>query len=155
MAEFDFVPLLLQFVAEEKKLGAAISIDFKPQQHWSGQWQYCSLSEVLNLPFSQRYDLALVNLIKHSNILTAHQGQLEHALVRLRDLFAKKVIVVADPSIGKALHALGFSQILDLLPDVQQGVQIWQFNILTYKQVPDWFNAKFCANPDNWDKFRW
>ncbi|MFY5624612.1 DUF6231 family protein, partial [Acinetobacter baumannii] len=27
--------------------------------------------------------------------------------------------------------------------------------ILTYKHVPDWFNSKFWANPENWNKFRW
>lgn len=155
MADFDFVPLLLQLLAEEKKLDTAISIDFKPQQHWSGQWQYCSLSEVLNLPFRQRYDLALVNLIKHSNILASNHGQMEHALVRLRDLFAKKVMVIADPSIAKQLRALGFNQVLNGLPSELHAVQLWQFNILTYKQVPDWLNARFWANPDNWDKFRW
>ncbi|MFI7908468.1 DUF6231 family protein, partial [Acinetobacter baumannii] len=21
--------------------------------------------------------------------------------------------------------------------------------------VPDWFNSKFWANPENWNKFRW
>ncbi|MFE1698566.1 DUF6231 family protein, partial [Acinetobacter baumannii] len=24
-----------------------------------------------------------------------------------------------------------------------------------YKHVPDWFNSKFWANPENWNKFRW
>ena len=33
--------------------------------------------------------------------------------------------------------------------------EFWQFNILTYKQVPDWLNARFWANPENWTKFRW
>lgn len=29
------------------------------------------------------------------------------------------------------------------------------FDLMTYKPVPDWLNARFWANPDNWDKFRW
>jgi hypothetical protein len=154
MADFDFFPLLLQLLAEEKQLGSAISIDFSPPADWQGQWQYCSLSEVLNLPFTQRYDLAVVNLLKYTNLMAGTQPQRDHALVRLRDLFAKKILLIADPCLAQALRALGFNQLLGLLPDNLE-VQIWQFNILSYKPVPDWFNSKFWANPDNWDKFRW
>ena len=52
--------------------------------------------------------------------------------------------------LGEQLRSLGFTQVVH-----QQNMQVWQFNILTYKHVPDWFNAKFWANPQNWDKFRW
>ena len=38
---------------------------------------------------------------------------------------------------------------------IQLENEFWQFNILTYKQVPDWLNARFWANPENWNKFRW
>jgi hypothetical protein len=72
----------------------------------------------------------------------------------MRDLFAKKIIVFASLERTKQLRALGFNQLLELVPE-DNPVQIWQFNILTYKHVPDWFNSKFWANPENWDKFRW
>ncbi|KAA8734742.1 hypothetical protein F4V57_02970 [Acinetobacter qingfengensis] len=154
MADFDFIPLLLQLLAEEKKVTSAITIDITPQSHWDGQWQYCNLTEVLSLPFTQRYDLALVNLVKADHIQGQNQISINNALVRLRDLFAKKIIVFAHPQLEKQLRALGFNQLLQNMPE-NNPVQIWQFNILTYKHVPDWFNSKFWANPENWDKFRW
>lgn len=36
-----------------------------------------------------------------------------------------------------------------------EAVEIWQFNLFDYKQLPDWLNSKFWANPENWGKFRW
>lgn len=153
MADFDFIPFLLQLLAEEK-VNTAMTIDIEPQSNWEGQWQYCSLKQVLNLPFAQRYDLAVVNLIKQKNIQPDNAITIDHALVRLRDLFAKKIIVLADLRLEKQLRALGFNQLLEAVPE-NSPVQIWQFNILTYKHVPDWFNSKFWANPENWDKYRW
>ncbi|MCH4247148.1 DUF6231 family protein [Acinetobacter populi] len=153
MADFDFIPFLLQLLAEEK-VNTAMTVDIEPQSNWEGQWQYCSLKQVLNLPFAQRYDLAVVNLIKQENIQPENIIAIDHALVRLRDLFAKKIIVLADIGLEKQLRALGFNQLLEAVPE-NSPVHIWQFNILTYKHVPDWFNSKFWANPENWDKYRW
>ncbi|TXJ08920.1 MAG: hypothetical protein E6Q25_04445 [Acinetobacter sp.] len=151
MADDDFIPILLQLLAAEN-LNTAISVDIEPQAHWVGQWQYCSLKQILNLPFVQRYDLAVVNLLKQSD--GDDVRLMENALVRLRDLFAKKVLVLAIPEQTKPLRALGFSQLQHIVPE-DSLVQIWQFNILNYKHVPDWFNSKFWANPENWNKYRW
>ena len=51
------------------------------------------------------------------------------------------------------MRALGFQQLFDYQLIEQQSV--WLFNILDYKQVPDWLNAKYWANPENWNKYRW
>ena len=113
-----------------------------------------SLADVEQMPFTQRYDLAVVNVASAQ----CDQTVLQHALVRLRDLFAKKILVVADNSITPLLRALGFSQFnpVDLgSSSVSNAVQLWQFNNLTYKRVPDWLNAKFWANPEHFDKYRW
>ena len=32
---------------------------------------------------------------------------------------------------------------------------LWQFNLYDYKQLPNWLNADYWANPENWDKHRW
>lgn len=152
MADDDFIPVLLQLLTAEN-LTTAISIDIEPQSHWSGQWQYCNVKQVLSLPFTQRYDLAVVNLLRQTDINNDTQS-IDNALVRLRDLFARKVIVLAAATQQKQLRALGFQQLQDILP-VESTVHIWQFNILNYKHVPDWFNSKFWANPENWNKYRW
>lgn len=154
MADDDFIPVLLQLLAQEKKLETAITIDIEPQSNWDGHWRYCSLKQVLSLPFEQRYDLAIVNLLKQDHLRQEYASTIDHVLVRLRDLFAKKVIVLADASLQKQLRALGFNQLLDIIPE-DSPIQIWQFNILNYKHVPDWFNSKFWANPENWNKYRW
>ena len=80
-----------------------------------------------------------------------HQPILTHGITRLRDLLARRVLVLASPEFGASLHALGFSQIEQL----SENLVIWQFNILSYKQVPDWLNSKYWANPENWNKYRW
>ena len=160
MPDQDIIALLLQLLAEEKQIDQAIAIDIQPQSNWDGQWQYCSLNEVASLPFDQRYDLAIVNLIKQQAVENKNEKLeitntiIDNAVVRMRDLFAKKIIVFASLERTKQLRALGFNQLLEIVPD-DSPVQIWQFNILTYKHVPDWFNSKFWANPDNWNKFRW
>ena len=160
MPDQDIIALLLQLLAEEKQTDQAIAIDIQPQSNWDGQWQYCILNDVASLPFDQRYDLAIVNLIKQQAVEKKHEKLeitntiIDNAVVRMRDLFAKKIIVFASLERTKQLRALGFNQLLEIVPD-DSPVQIWQFNILTYKHVPDWFNSKFWANPDNWNKFRW
>jgi len=80
--------------------------------------------------------------------------QKSQLLVRLRDLMAKRIVVVSRLQDEKLLRALGFTQLIDKTRH-DSDFALWQFNILTYKHVPDWFNSKFWANPENWNKFRW
>jgi len=54
--------------------------------------------------------------------------------------------------------ALGFSQIDNSAiaePLSEPGLQIFEFDIRSYKPAPDWLNAKNWANPERWDKHRW
>lgn len=44
------------------------------------------------------------------------------------------------------LRELGFEPLTE---------RLWAFDINDYKAVPDWLNARFWANPDQWDKHRW
>lgn len=75
-------------------------------------------------------------------------------LVKLRDLFAKRLVVVSRLQDEKLLRSLGLTQLIDKTT-YKADFALWQFNILNYKHVPDWFNSKFWANPENWNKFRW
>lgn len=36
-----------------------------------------------------------------------------------------------------------------------KGLNVWQFNLYDYKPRPNWLNADYWANPENWDKYRW
>ncbi|MFA9204238.1 MAG: DUF6231 family protein, partial [Flavobacteriales bacterium] len=122
------------------------------QDVWPADWQHCPPAQLVDLPFQQRYDLAVLQASGELDTLAVTQG-----LTRLRDLLARRVlVVVTEPAltdIPTQLRALGFSQLVDVQAD--QPWQIWQFNILAYKQVPDWLNAKFWANPENFHKYRW
>jgi hypothetical protein len=44
--------------------------------------------------------------------------------------------------------------VLNVLPELKDW-QAWGFDIHTYKEVPDWLNAKYWANPQNWGKYWW
>ena len=93
----------------------------------------------------------LFDTVEMQNISSQQKSQL---LVRLRDLMAKRIVVVSQLQDEQLLRALGFTQLIDKTTH-GKDFALWQFNILTYKHVPDWFNSKFWANPENWNKFRW
>jgi hypothetical protein len=156
MAELNVITSMLDDLFREQPIQTALCIGQNLEQYNHNhliQWQYFNVSEMLSLPFAQRYDLAfvLLNSVEMQQMLTIDKTQL---LVKLRDLFAKRIVVVSQLQDEKLLRSLGFTQLIDKTTH-EQDFALWQFNILTYKHVPDWFNAKFWANPENWNKFRW
>ena len=163
----DILPLILQ-LAQQKPIAQGLMIarpnktyQQLPHANWPGEWHTVELDQLYALAFTQRYDLAVVNILNSNNQSSSNQKidssplinqqTITQGLTRLRDLLARQVLVLADPQYSSLLHALGFSKIEQL----SQNTIIWQFNILSYKQIPDWLNSKYWANPENWDKFRW
>jgi len=166
---------LIQRLADEKPIehGLVIARDFSELKEWctgwTGQWQERELWLLNSLPFQQRFDLAVIvldeSLLDHASITsnalvnsdhlntpshaTATQV-MTHGLTHLRDLLARRVLVVAYGDQSTGLRALGFSKI-----ETIEGWELWQFNILEYKQIPDWLNSRYWANPENFDKYRW
>ena len=156
MAETNVITSMLDDLFTEQPISTALCIGQNLEQynhHQSIQWQYFNPSAFLSLPFTQRFDLGLVFLtgVAMSQLTAAEKSQ---ALVKLRDLMAKRIVVVAQRSDEQFMRALGFTQFIDH-SHYEEDFALWQFNILTYKHVPDWFNSKFWANPENWNKFRW
>ena len=156
MAEQNVITSMLDDLFKEQPIQTALCIGQNLEQYdnnQSIQWHYFSVTEFLNLPFTQRYDVGLV-LLDSQELLAISNTQKSQLLVKLRDLMAKRIVVVSQLQDEKLLRALGFTQLIDrTLHD--RDFALWQFNILTYKHVPDWFNSKFWANPENWNKFRW
>ena len=37
----------------------------------------------------------------------------------------------------------------------EQTLSLFTYDLREYKQVPDWLNAKFWANPENFGKYWW
>lgn len=156
MAEQNVITSMLDDLFKEQPIQTALCIGQNLEQYdnnQSIQWHYFSVTEFLNLPFTQRYDVGLV-LLDSQELLAISNTQKSQLLVKLRDLMAKRIVVVSQLQDEKLLRSLGFTQLIDkTLHDCDFA--LWQFNILTYKHVPDWFNSKFWANPENWNKFRW
>lgn len=156
MAEQNVITSMLDDLCQEQPIETALCIGQDLCQHGlphSIDWQYFNVSDFLSLPFTRRYDLGfiLLDTPEMQNLTDTEKSRL---LVKLRDLMAKRLVVVCPNQDTQLMRALGLTQMLDKTQ--QQGsLTLWQFNILTYKHVPDWFNSKFWANPDNWDKFRW
>ena len=156
MAEQNIITSMLDDLFKEQPIQTALCIGQNLEQYdnnQSIQWHYFSVTEFLNLPFTQRYDVGFV-LLDSQELLAISNTQKSQLLVKLRDLMAKRIVVVSQLQDEKLLRSLGFTQLIDrTLHD--RDFALWQFNILTYKHVPDWFNSKFWANPENWNKFRW
>lgn len=156
MAELNVITSMLDDLCNEQPIQTALCIGQNLAQHATQQtiqWHYFNLTEFLSLPFTQRYDLGVV-VLDSVEFTTASEIQKSQLLVKLRDLMAKRIVVISHLQDEKLLRALGFTQLIDKTTH-KQDFALWQFNILTYKHVPDWFNSKFWANPENWNKFRW
>ncbi len=156
MAEQNVITSMLDDLSQEQPIQTALCIGQNLEQYDQNQsirWAYFNVTELLSLPFTQRYDLGFVVLdnLEMSSLSDVTKAQF---LVKLRDLMAKKLVVVTTEQDNKLMRSLGFTQLIE---KSAQGndLAIWQFNILNYKHVPDWFNSKYWANPENWNKFRW
>jgi len=120
-------------------------------------WEAFDYQAFIAHRFAKRYDLAVIILSNDSAIDT-------QIIQRCRDLFAKHCLVVQDlsePATGVDVVSFGFSRLHEQ-PIVENdqdhhatNYQVWQFNLFDYKHLPDWFNSKFWANPELWNKFRW
>jgi hypothetical protein len=71
-------------------------------------------------------------------------------LAQTRDRLAPCVIVIADthcPLDRLAFLALGYDA---LGVDAESGIALYRHDIASYKNVPDWLNARFWAHPERW-----
>lgn len=161
MSENNVITSLLNDLALEQPINSALCVgqDLRGCRAQMADhadhivWQYFNAIELLKLPFQQRFDLAVVMLDRAETAILNHAEKTQ-LLVKCRDLLGKRLLVVAKREDEALLRSLGLTQLIDK-DSHQFDFALWQFNILTYKQVPDWLNAKFWANPENWDKYRW
>jgi hypothetical protein len=47
-----------------------------------------------------------------------------------------------------AFRALGFTL---SMTDTQQNMRVYDYDLATYKTVPDWLNARYWAHPERWE----
>lgn len=103
---------------------------------------------------AQRFDLALVvDCLEH---LSKPQGLT--LLGGIRNLNASKIAVLVDLGACDWKDTDFFSLALQAGERFQRDEQVltlFTYDLLDYKQVPDWLNARFWANPENFGKYWW
>jgi hypothetical protein len=114
-------------------------------------------SSVEDLHGAGTVDLAVV-----AGLLEEHDKRSsEMVLGRVRDLHAGCMLLVVDVERAAAngwqpndLFALGLER-MSRAQENGKSMELFGFDIRRYKTTPDWLNARYWANPQLWDKFRW
>jgi hypothetical protein len=103
---------------------------------------------------AQRFDLALVvDCLEH---LPKRDGL--NLLGGIRNLNASRIAVLADLPASGWQETDFFSLALQASERFQRNDQVltlFTYDLLDYKQVPDWLNSRFWANPENFGKYWW
>ncbi|MCP8464384.1 DUF6231 family protein [Pseudomonas sp. ZM23] len=103
---------------------------------------------------ARRYDLALLaDCLEH---LPRREAQ--HLVGGIRNLNSSRVAVLVDLEAAQAedtdFYALAM-QASERFQRDEQVITLFTYDLHEYKQVPDWLNAKFWANPENFGKYWW
>lgn len=80
--------------------------------------------------------------------LTAQSAQ--HLISQTRLYLAPRLLLVehADAALNaEAFRALGFTLSTH---DAAENLNVYDYDLDTYKTVPDWLNARFWAHPERW-----
>ena len=123
-----------------------------PDNVWLGGW---SLGGMLAAELAaRRFDLALVvDCLEH---LPKRDGL--NLLGGIRNLNASRIAVLADLSASGWQETDFYSlalQASERFARDEQVLTLFTYDLLDYKQVPDWLNSRFWANPENFGKYWW
>ncbi len=83
-----------------------------------------------------------------------------HLMARLRDVHSRRFCVVLSTHDGghrweaSKLIAMGLSHWSSETVN-QAKLEVYGFDLSTYKATPDWLNARHWAHPEHWGKNRW
>lgn len=118
-------------------------------------------STTLTTPFkqSQLSEIDPVDVAVISNLTESlERGPGQQWLGTLRNLFAPHIILISDPQKAEA-NGWQFADYLALglehFAGSEEGLQVFSYAIEDYQPHHDWLNARFWANPENFDKYRW
>jgi len=98
-------------------------------------------------PFEQTCALALG--LDALNGLNARQAQ--HLISQTCLYAAPRMLITAQPGCAlddASFRALGFTL---SATDAQENVRVYEYDLATYKTVPDWLNARYWAHPERWE----
>ena len=103
---------------------------------------------------AQRFDLALIiDCLEHLPKRTGLE-----LLGGIRNLNASRLAVLADLAACDWKETDFFALALQNSESFQRDDQIltlFTYDLREYKDVPDWLNARFWANPENFGKYWW
>lgn len=113
----------------------------------------CELMPAADVQFCDTNMLACppAQLVLAMDALTALDAtQARVLLARVRDYISPHIVVIARagcPLNRLDFLALGYEM---LAVDEVDRIALYQFDLATYKQVPDWLNARYWAHPERW-----
>ncbi|MCH2338961.1 DUF6231 family protein [Pseudomonas sp. NPDC047963] len=126
---------------------------------FSHSHNHCQIDRALTGPLpadlaARRYDLALVaDCLEH---LRKRDGL--QLLGGIRNLNTSRMAVLVDLNASDWQATDFYSLALQLSGRFERGgqtVTLFTYDLLDYKQVPDWLNAKYWANPQMFGKYWW
>ncbi len=104
---------------------------------------------------AQRFDLALLaDCLEH---LPRREAQ-QLVAGGIRNLNGSRVAVLVDLEAAQAQETDFYALAMQNSERFQrdgQVITLFTYDLHEYKQVPDWLNAKFWANPENFGKYWW
>ncbi len=116
-----------------------------------------SHDELSRLEEQQRYDAGIIfDTLEHLD--KARGGTL---ISRLRDVYCRRLLIAVNTKTPEKQDTVSWHDTdfiaygLTRLKTYQDGHCLYEYNILNYKNTPDWLNAKNWANPELWGKYRW
>lgn len=122
--------------------------------HPEAQVTHCAAGPLPAEVAARRYELAvLVDCLEHLPRRTGLE-----LLGGIRNLNANRLAVLVD------LAACGWQdtdffalalQASERFRRDEQTLSLFTYDLYDYKQIPDWLNAKFWANPENFGKYWW
>ena len=108
---------------------------------------------------NQRYDLAIIaDLLEH---IPQRNGV--ELLAGLRNLSASRLAVLVDLTQSAhwqendffALALQRHASFTQAGSTDERTLALYTYDLADYKQVPDWLNNKYWANPEMFDKYWW
>jgi len=113
------------------------------------------MDEVLGPAYQSRHDLVFID----TSCFQADKPRLLSLIAKARDQLSSRVLVEWQPQLQQEWQEADFLALAlrrRALTE-QDGIQhvYFSYDLKTYKQVPDWLNARFWANPHMWNKARW
>ena len=146
------LPLPVQAVIAQENLATVLWIGAEPIQ---ADVTFATLDAVMDAAFQSRFDLVFVD----GSCFQTDKAQLVSLIAKARDLLSSRILVEWAPDNCPNWQETDFLALAmrRRAETETAGVRriYYSYDLKTYKQVPDWLNPKYWANPHMWDKARW